>query len=167
MGTWVCKPGSSDSVARKPNMGIPMVFKALRMMRWATQNREVPKSCAHWALMKPQEPERNKQDIWDGSPRCVVQESGPRVRGGCRSNEQSTVIFLLVIIPWVAQMVKNLPAMWEIWVWSLGWKIPWRRKWQPTPVFLPGKSDGWRSLAGYSLWGRKESDMTEQLTLTQ
>ena len=34
-------------------------------------------------------------------------------------------------------------------------KIPWRRKWQPTPVFLPGKSCGQRSLAGYSPWGRK------------
>jgi len=33
-------------------------------------------------------------------------------------------------------------------------KIPWRRKWQPTPVFLPGKSHGWRSLVGYSPWGR-------------
>ena len=36
-------------------------------------------------------------------------------------------------------------------------------KWQPTPVLLPGKSHGWRSLAGYSPWGRKESDMTEWL----
>ena len=34
-------------------------------------------------------------------------------------------------------------------------KISWRRKWQPTPVFLPGKSHGQRSVAGYSLWGRK------------
>ena len=42
-------------------------------------------------------------------------------------------------------------------------KILWRRKWQPTPVFLPGKSHGRRSLAGYSPWGCKESDMTEQL----
>ena len=33
----------------------------------------------------------------------------------------------------------------------------WRRKWQPTPVFLPGKSHGWKSLVGYSPWGRKES----------
>ena len=40
-------------------------------------------------------------------------------------------------------------------------KILWRRKWQPTPVFLPGKSYGQRSLAGYSPWGRKESDTTE------
>ena len=43
-------------------------------------------------------------------------------------------------------------------------KIPWRRKWQPTLVFLPGESHGWRSLVGYiSPWGRKESDMTERL----
>ena len=45
-------------------------------------------------------------------------------------------------------------------------KIPWRRKGQPTPAFLPGKPHGQRSLEGYSLWGRKESDTTEQLTLT-
>ena len=41
-------------------------------------------------------------------------------------------------------------------------KISWRRKWQPTLVFLPGKSHGWRSLVG-STWGCKESDMTERL----
>ena len=40
-------------------------------------------------------------------------------------------------------------------------KIPWRRAWQPTPVFLPGEPHGQRSMAGYSLWGCKESDMTE------
>ena len=38
----------------------------------------------------------------------------------------------------------------------------WRRKWQPTPVLLPKESHGQRSLAGYSPWGRKESDMTER-----
>ena len=37
----------------------------------------------------------------------------------------------------------------------------WRRKWKPTPVFLPGESQGQRSLVGYRLWGRTESDMTE------
>ena len=42
-------------------------------------------------------------------------------------------------------------------------KIPWSRKWQPTPVFLPGKFRGQRNLAGYSLWGHKESDTTWQL----
>ena len=43
-------------------------------------------------------------------------------------------------------------------------KMPWKRKWQPTPVFLPGESHGQRSLAGYSPWGRKKSDRTEQLS---
>ena len=42
----------------------------------------------------------------------------------------------------------------------------WRRKWQPTPVFLPGKSHGLRILVGYSPWGHKESDTTEQIHFT-
>ena len=42
-------------------------------------------------------------------------------------------------------------------------KIPWRRKWQPTPVLLPGKSHGQRSLVGYTPWGHKQSDTTEWL----
>ena len=46
-------------------------------------------------------------------------------------------------------------------------KIPWRRKWQPTPVFLPGEFQGQRSLACYSQWCRKESDTTEQLSTHQ
>ena len=41
-------------------------------------------------------------------------------------------------------------------------KIPWRRKWQPTPVPLPVKSHGWRSLVGYSPWGRKELGSAER-----
>ena len=45
-------------------------------------------------------------------------------------------------------------------------KILWRRAWQSTPVFLPGESHGQRSLAGYSPWGYKESDVTEQLSLS-
>ena len=43
-------------------------------------------------------------------------------------------------------------------------KCPCRRKWQPTPVFLPGESHEQRSLAGYSPWGRKELDTNEQLS---
>ena len=40
-------------------------------------------------------------------------------------------------------------------------KIPWRREWLPTPVFLPGESNGHRSLVGYSPWGHTELDRTE------
>ena len=43
-------------------------------------------------------------------------------------------------------------------------KIPWRRKWQPTPVLLPGEFHRQRSLVGYSPWSLKELDTTEQLT---
>ena len=43
-------------------------------------------------------------------------------------------------------------------------KIPWRRKWQPNPILLFGKSHGQRSLAGYSSWGHKQLDTTEQLS---
>ena len=62
-------------------------------------------------------------------------------------------------------VVKNLPASagdsgdsgFYPWV----GKIPWRRKWQPTPAFMPGKFYGQRSLVGYSPWGCKEPDVTE------
>ena len=74
----------------------------------------------------------------------------------------------LYILDWASQValvVKNPPANsgdirdrgFNPWV----QKIPWRREWQPTPVFLPGKSRAQRSLAGYSPQGRKESDTTE------
>ena len=63
-------------------------------------------------------------------------------------------------------MAKNLPALEEIRVQSLVRKIPWRREWLSTPVFLPGESLGQRNLGGYSPGGCKESDTTEQLTLS-
>ena len=54
----------------------------------------------------------------------------------------------------------------ETWVQSWVGKILWRRKWQPTPVFLPGKSCGQRSPAGYSPWSIKKSGMTEHAART-
>ena len=68
----------------------------------------------------------------------------------------------------VAQVIKILSAMQETWVRSLSQvrKIPWRREWQPTPVFLYGEFYGQRGLVGYSPQGCKESDTTEQLTLS-
>ena len=69
-----------------------------------------------------------------------------------------------------AQVVKNLPATLETqgpgfnpWV----GKIPWRREWQPTPVFLPGKSHGQRSLMDYNPWDHKNLDTIEHLTHKQ
>ena len=67
--------------------------------------------------------------------------------------------------------------IWKTQQWPQDWKISvfvpipkkgnaWRRKWQPTPVLLPGKSHGQKSLVGCSPWGSKESGKTGQLTLT-
>ena len=67
----------------------------------------------------------------------------------------------------MAQTVKRLSTMrrpgFESWV----GKIPWRRKWQSTPVLLLGKSHGQRSLVGYSPLDGKESDTTERLHLSR
>ena len=61
----------------------------------------------------------------------------------------------------VAQLVKNPPAMRENWVNPWVGKIPWRRERLPSPVFWPGEFHGL-----YGLWGRKESDTTERLSLS-
>ena len=63
---------------------------------------------------------------------------------------------------WVTEQQQQMQEMQEIG--GLIWvgKIPWRRAWQPTPLLLPGKSHGQRSLEGYSPWGHKELDMTER-----
>ena len=50
----------------------------------------------------------------------------------------------------VAQMVRNLPAVQETQVRTLGWEDPLEKEWPPSPVFLPGKSNAQRSLAGYN-----------------
>ena len=70
-------------------------------------------------------------------------------------------------IPWMEEPGK-LQSMESLRVghnWTISLSLftfmHWRRKWQPTPVFLPGESHGGRSQVGYSPWGRKESDTTE------
>jgi len=65
--------------------------------------------------------------------------------GGSDGKESACNVGELVFDPWVG-------------------KVPWRRPWQPTQIFLPGESHGQRSLAGYSPWGHEPSDMTEQLS---
>ena len=68
-------------------------------------------------------------------------------------------------IPWTEEPGR-LQSMGSLkvrhgWATSLFTFMHWRRKWQPTPVFLPGESQGQRSLVGSCLWGRTESDTTE------
>ena len=78
------------------------------------------------------------------------------------SSSSSSMFYIIPQLPWWLRRLSvclqcGRPGF-NPWV----WKIFWRRKWQPTPVFLPGKSHGWRNLVGYSPWGRKELDMTER-----
>ena len=81
--------------------------------------------------------------------------------------EEAAVIMPSGLLPngWA---VTNSPAVQEtkeMQVRSLGVEDPWRRKWQPTPVFLPEKSHGQRSLVGYHQKGHKELDTTEWLSM--
>ena len=83
---------------------------------------------------------------------------------GGKNWEISIDIYILPYIKWaflVAHLVKNLPAMWETWFDPWDGKIPWRWEQLPTPVFWPREFQ-----ALYSLWGCKETDMTERLSLS-
>ena len=64
-------------------------------------------------------------------------------------------------------MIKNLPAMRRPWFDPWARKIPWKNEWLPTPLLLPGESQGQRSQAGDSSCGHKESETTERLSLSQ
>ena len=73
-------------------------------------------------------------------------------------------------IPWMEEpgRLQSLGSLrvrhnWATWL-SLFTFMHWRRKWQPTPVFLPGESQGWRSLVGSRLWGRTELDTLNRLS---
>ena len=72
------------------------------------------------------------------------------------SNNSQCLLIALVHAPLWASQVAHM------WFDPQVGKIPSGRKWQPTPVFLPGKSHGQRSLVNYSLWGCKESNMSQQ-----
>ena len=76
------------------------------------------------------------------------------------------IILCLCWFSLVAQTVKNLPAIQETRVWSLGWADPLEKEMTTHSIFMPRESHGQRSLVGYSPWGHKESDTTEQLTHT-
>ena len=65
------------------------------------------------------------------------------------------LFYIVFFIIFLSLKSKTVPSLDDLEL------VPWRRKWQPTPVFLPGESQGQRSLVGCRLWGRTESDTTE------
>ena len=91
---------------------------------------------------------------------CSAGDPGSIPRLGRSAAEQKGYPLQYSWAPLVTQLVKNLPAMWETWVQSLGWEDPLEKGKIPTPVFWPGD---FHEL--YSPWGHKESDTTERLSL--
>jgi len=78
-----------------------------------------------------------------------------------KSTETSGKVFKAcyrVELPWWLRWQRNYPQSRSPRFDPCVRKMPWRREWLPTPVFLSGESHGQRSLAGYSPWGHKESD---------
>ena len=87
-----------------------------------------------------------RQEYWSGVP--LPSPGFPQ----CLSNARYTTPAGAAL---VAQMLKNLPAVQEIQVQSWFGKIPWRKEWQLTPVFLLEEVRGQKSLVGYSPWSRR------------
>ena len=88
---------------------------------------------------------------------CLQTYLAPQLYNSFRYCEQ----ILFPTLLWWLSWQRTYLTMQETWVPSLGWEDPWRREWQPTLKFLPGKFHRQRRLAGYSPWGHKESNMTE------
>ena len=85
----------------------------------------------------------------------------------CKKSSGDSETFIQTQASLVAKMVKNLPVMQETWVWSLGREDTVEKGMEALSSILAWEiSYGQRSLAGHSPWGRKELDMTEQLTLS-
>ena len=102
-----------------------------------------------WSIHTMHASNNTQWEVWPWESSFVIEgnfrTSGlPRWLGGEESGYQCSRLRRWEFNPWVG-------------------KIPWRRKWQPTPLFLPGKSHGQRSLVAYNSWGPKESDTTWQI----
>ena len=89
-----------------------------------------------------------------------IQDMGPCIR---LSLGRMLLRFRHVVYVWMSTGFFFFTYFWLLPIIAWVGRIPWRRKWHPTPVFLPGKSHGGRNLVGYSPWGRKEPDTTERL----
>ena len=130
-------------------------FSALSSLQYFKMLRkDMGTKSYNWTLNVPQAGHWSKWNIQTQRSHAILSPNSRQ-----QHDRERLILFL------VAQMVKSLPAMWEIWVWSLDGKMPWKRKWQPTPVFLPGEFQGQRNLVGYGPWGRKKSNTTEWLIL--
>ena len=120
----------------------------------------IPWTAAH---QPPPSMRFSRQEYWSGVPMpslCDILAPG-------FNSSVSLSSTLAWKIPWMAEpgRLQSMGSLrvghdWATSLWLFTF-MHWRRKWQPTPAFLPGESQGWGSLVGCRLWGRTESDMTE------
>ena len=136
-----------------PNPGI----KAVSLTSPVLEGRFFTTGLRKWALpRKPMIQDAHLQKRWRIKHKHIHVHS--------HTTEQSTMkqfCMSFTMSSLIAQLVKSLPAMQETRLNPGEGKIPWRRKWQPTPVFLPGEFHEQRNLVGCSSWGHKKSDTTE------
>ena len=99
---------------------------------------------------------RSKTQVIDGERHRILRKTFTRVIKFMTYDKDSSVQGLPWWLSGKGSTYQRRRLRFHPWV----RKIPWRRKWQPTLVFLPGELHGQSSLVGYSLWGCKESDMT-------
>ena len=97
---------------------------------------------------------------WTEEPGGLQSVGSQRVRHDCSDLSCTTFTWLPRWLSSKKSTCQCRRPWFDAWV----WRIPWRRKWQPTQVFLPGTFHGQRRLVGYTLWGRKGSDTTELLS---
>ena len=92
-----------------------------------------------------------------------MQPSSPSISGTFPSSPTETVYSLNSNFPLAPHLSPWKPPFYFLSEFDYSRDLIQRRQWRPTPVLLPGKSHGWRSLVGCSPWGCKESDTTERL----
>ena len=105
------------------------------------------------------------EELWPQHDSRVLIWPLPHNPQTLHQTQQNSSYLVLKSVTLVAQLVKNPPAMRENWVWSLGWEDLLEEGMATHPVSLPGESPWTEEPGGYSPWGLKGSDTTEQLSL--
>ena len=137
------------------------IIQSMGLSRWLSGKEEKSESVNHSVVSDS----LRCHELWPTKLLCPRNSPGKNTGVGCHSFLQGssqprgwTWVSSITVRFFNVWTTKNLPAMQEMPVNPWDGKIPWRRKWLPTPVFLPGKSHGQRSLVGYSRWGSKRTE---------
>ena len=145
-------------------------------VHWVTNSRT---QLSDWMTTPPPKFITMKQFLWktQKSNKDLIlpnnkKKGGGRIRGGDKRKSNTQLEVQCITLKWQKDTIRpRRGLLWQLKHKASARKIPWRRKWQPSPVFffpvfLPGEFHGQRSLRGYSPWSCKESDTTELLTLS-